>query len=281
MGMTGERAAAPAGDDAAPAVQVRNAIALVVRRAWLVVLLGAVALVAGAGDGSRARAVTTSEVVDLVLNPDDVSGDDVLDLGANTFNAVAARVLPGSLPIEIPGLEDLGPVDMPQSTVTIIRPDAPLQVGGWIIKIEATPQLDMSVPPGSAPPKQLDVTIELEWEDADGDLSPTVSTQMSSSSPLSVAEALRFAGMLDAGAAPTDSIATDTVLTNLAVDALPSLATLLNDSFVRGAVTGLGLVNLWAGFADLAALLRAGGRGSSVRRVSTVTVDPSRSDGQS
>ena len=219
MGMPGERAAAPAADDAAPAVQVRNAIALVVRRAWLVVLLGAVALVAGAGDGSRARAVTTSEVVDLVLNPDDVSGDDVLDLGANTFNAVAARVLPGSLPIEIPGLEDLGPVDMPQSTVTIIRPDAPLQVGGWIIKIEATPQLDMSVPPGSAPPKQLDVTIELEWEDADGDLSPTVSTQMSSSSPLSVAEALRFAGMLDAGAAPTDSIATDTVLTNLAVDA--------------------------------------------------------------
>ena len=68
---------------------------------------------------------------------------------------------------------------------------------------------------------------------------------------------------------------------NLAVDALPFLATLLDDSFVRGAVTGLGLVNLWAGFADLAALLRAGARGSSVRRLSTVTVDPSRSDGQS
>ncbi len=68
---------------------------------------------------------------------------------------------------------------------------------------------------------------------------------------------------------------------NLAVDAVPFLATLLNDSFVRGAVTGLGLVNLWAGFVDLAALLRAGARGSSVRRLSTATVDAGRSDGQS
>ncbi len=59
---------------------------------------------------------------------------------------------------------------------------------------------------------------------------------------------------------------------NLAVDAVPFLATLLNDSFVRGAVTGLGLVNLWAGFTDLAALLGAGARGSSVRRLSTMTV---------
>lgn len=170
MGMTGH---GPAGDDVTQAATVRNAVALVVRRAWLVAMLVAVALVAGAGDGSRAQATTTSQVVDLVLNPGEVSGEDLLDLGASTFNGAAARFLPGSLPIEIPGLDDLGPVNMPESTVTITRPDEALQVGGWIVKIEASPQLDVSVPHGSPPAKQLDVTIELEWEDADADLSPT------------------------------------------------------------------------------------------------------------
>ena len=39
--------------------------------------------------------------------------------------------------------------------------------------------------------------------------------------------------------------------------AWPALRDLLTNNFVRGAVTGLGLVNLYAGFADLALVLAA------------------------
>jgi hypothetical protein len=39
---------------------------------------------------------------------------------------------------------------------------------------------------------------------------------------------------------------------NYFAEALPALRPLLTNNFVRGAVTGLGLVNLFAGFADLA-----------------------------
>ena len=39
---------------------------------------------------------------------------------------------------------------------------------------------------------------------------------------------------------------------NYFAEALPALQPLLTNNFVRGAVTGLGLVNLFAGFADLA-----------------------------
>ena len=43
--------------------------------------------------------------------------------------------------------------------------------------------------------------------------------------------------------------------------AWPPLRTLLSNNFVRGAVSGLGVVNLFAGFADLAYLFaRAGDR---------------------
>ena len=37
--------------------------------------------------------------------------------------------------------------------------------------------------------------------------------------------------------------------------AWPPLRTLLSNDFVRGAVSGLGVVNLFAGFADLASLV--------------------------
>lgn len=37
----------------------------------------------------------------------------------------------------------------------------------------------------------------------------------------------------------------------------PSLRVLLANDFVRGAVTGLGIVNLWAGVADLGRLFSA------------------------
>lgn len=40
--------------------------------------------------------------------------------------------------------------------------------------------------------------------------------------------------------------------------AWPSLRTLMTNDFVRGAVSGLGVVNLCAGFADLAQLFGAG-----------------------
>jgi len=39
--------------------------------------------------------------------------------------------------------------------------------------------------------------------------------------------------------------------------AWPALRELLTNNFVRGAVTGLGLVNLYAGFADLAVVFAA------------------------
>jgi hypothetical protein len=39
--------------------------------------------------------------------------------------------------------------------------------------------------------------------------------------------------------------------------AWPPLRAMLSNNFVRGAVSGLGVVNLFAGFADLASLLGA------------------------
>jgi hypothetical protein len=41
--------------------------------------------------------------------------------------------------------------------------------------------------------------------------------------------------------------------------AWPALRTLLSNDFVRGAVSGLGLVNLFAGFAELAPVFLQGG----------------------
>jgi hypothetical protein len=42
--------------------------------------------------------------------------------------------------------------------------------------------------------------------------------------------------------------------------AWPGLRAILTNNFVRGAVTGLGFVNLYAGFADLALVFAARGR---------------------
>jgi hypothetical protein len=42
--------------------------------------------------------------------------------------------------------------------------------------------------------------------------------------------------------------------------AWPPLRTILTNNFVRGAVSGLGVVNLFAGFADLALLFAERGR---------------------
>jgi hypothetical protein len=44
---------------------------------------------------------------------------------------------------------------------------------------------------------------------------------------------------------------------NYFAEAWPALQSLLTNNFVRGAVTGLGLVNLVAGFADLAMVFAA------------------------
>ena len=41
---------------------------------------------------------------------------------------------------------------------------------------------------------------------------------------------------------------------------LPGLRAIMTNDFVRGAVTGLGVVNLFAGFADLALLFTIRGR---------------------
>jgi hypothetical protein len=41
---------------------------------------------------------------------------------------------------------------------------------------------------------------------------------------------------------------------------LPGLRAIITNDFVRGAVTGLGVVNLFAGFADLALLFSIRGR---------------------
>jgi hypothetical protein len=42
---------------------------------------------------------------------------------------------------------------------------------------------------------------------------------------------------------------------NFFFSAVPGLASILQNNFVRGAVSGLGVVNLLAGFIDLAAML--------------------------
>lgn len=47
---------------------------------------------------------------------------------------------------------------------------------------------------------------------------------------------------------------------NYFATAWPSLRPILMSNFCRGAITGLGLVNLYAGFADLALVFAARGR---------------------
>lgn len=44
---------------------------------------------------------------------------------------------------------------------------------------------------------------------------------------------------------------------NYFVDALPMVGAVIRNNFVRGAVSGLGVVNLFTGFADLAAMMAA------------------------
>jgi hypothetical protein len=51
---------------------------------------------------------------------------------------------------------------------------------------------------------------------------------------------------------------------NYFVSAWPSLGPIVTNNFLRGAVTGLGFVDLYAGFADLALVFAA--RGSGPRR---------------
>ncbi|HEV3058057.1 MAG TPA: hypothetical protein VGY48_07400 [Vicinamibacterales bacterium] len=45
---------------------------------------------------------------------------------------------------------------------------------------------------------------------------------------------------------------------NYFAEAWPALQAFVTNNFIRGAVTGLGLVNLFAGFADLALLFAPG-----------------------
>ena len=52
---------------------------------------------------------------------------------------------------------------------------------------------------------------------------------------------------------------------NVLVDALPALQSMLRNNFVRGAVSGVGLINLGAGFVELLALLRADHRRPGLR----------------
>lgn len=44
---------------------------------------------------------------------------------------------------------------------------------------------------------------------------------------------------------------------NFFVESLPLLDGIIRNNFVRGAISGLGVVNLYAGFADLAAIMAA------------------------
>lgn len=44
---------------------------------------------------------------------------------------------------------------------------------------------------------------------------------------------------------------------NYFVDTLPVLGAVIRNNFVRGAISGLGVVNLFTGFADLAAMMTA------------------------
>lgn len=52
---------------------------------------------------------------------------------------------------------------------------------------------------------------------------------------------------------------------NVFVDALPVLQSTLRNNFVRGAVSGVGLINIGAGFVELLALLRADHRRPGLR----------------
>jgi polyferredoxin len=51
---------------------------------------------------------------------------------------------------------------------------------------------------------------------------------------------------------------------NYFAEAWPPLRPFMTNNFLRGAITGLGLVNLGAGFLDLARVFSARGRGTDV-----------------
>lgn len=44
---------------------------------------------------------------------------------------------------------------------------------------------------------------------------------------------------------------------NYFVESMPALAAFITNHFVRGAISGLGVINLYAGLADLAAIMAA------------------------
>jgi hypothetical protein len=56
---------------------------------------------------------------------------------------------------------------------------------------------------------------------------------------------------------------------NFFAASLPALDDVIRNNFIRGAVSGLGIVNLWAGLVELAALLSRRGVTNSAREVST------------
>ncbi len=66
---------------------------------------------------------------------------------------------------------------------------------------------------------------------------------------------------------------------NFFVRTLPVLKDLLTNNFVRGAISGLGVITVWAGFIELSSLMMR--RGHAGRRVAVAPLDANRTESQS
>lgn len=161
--------------------------------------------------GPFGGAGANESVKDVLLNPTDLADPDTLiDLGVSTFKQAADRFLPKELPITVPGLDGLGPVTIPDATLTVIRPTDPFQGGGWIVRFEGGAELDLGGPPTS-----LALEIELEWEDEEDDHTPVVTFSAASAGALTVEEVLALGGLLQPEAAAAATIETTTAVSDV------------------------------------------------------------------
>jgi hypothetical protein len=178
---------------------------------WGVRLLAvcAAAFMLSPASGADAQVETMDK--DVVLNPLDQTIPDFTDLTDVTFDDAYDALLPDTLPLKLPGLDNIGPVSIAQSHITIERPDQ-IQVGGWKITFEGGADIDVN-----GTPKTFELTIELEWEDANGDHTPVVEVALASADVFTIGDLQSFGGVLVDGAESHDSLDDQTTIEDVAL----------------------------------------------------------------
>jgi hypothetical protein len=162
--------------------------------------LGSLVLVAFALIGPLGGAGAEDAEKNVTVNPP-AGTPGLFDVAGKNFKQVAEKFEFKELPLTIPGLGDIGAVNIPNATLTVVRPDGtPLQIGGWILRLEGEAKITL------ATQKSLKLKIELIWESEEGDFTPVVKFEVTSTGALTVDEVLAMAGLLQPGAAQAATI---------------------------------------------------------------------------